>query len=191
MAVKTLPSGTKLRSISWRLQQPAQVNRSGYTGGRRVVGLPGGSRWSATVDFVPFTSDESVRAWRGFLASLEGQVHTFYLPAPAAQHAGDNPTATVTAGSSTATLSASIGLKAGHFLTFTLASGRRQMVVLTADMVGGLATFRPPLREGATGVVETKAPYAQVALTEDTVSWSALPARMYELPSIEVEEAFS
>lgn len=191
MAVKTLPSGFKFRAIEWRLQQPAQVNRSGYTGARQVVGLPGGARWSASVEFAPFQNDAAVRAWRGFLAGLEGQVHTFYMPAVLAdQHAGANPTATVASGASSATLSSSIGLQAGQYLTFTLSSGKRQMVVLTADMVGALATFRPPLREAATGTVETLRPYAQVALTEDTVAWSPQPGGIYALGGIEVEEAY-
>jgi hypothetical protein len=190
MAVIALPSGRKVRAVEWRLQQPAQVNRSAYTGSRKVMGLPGGARWSATVEFVPFKNDAAVRAWRGFLAALEGQVHTFYLPVLDEQHGGANPTATVAAGASAATLSSAIGLEAGQFLTFTLASGAKQMVVLTADMDGTLASFRPPLREATTGTVESIAPYAEVALTADTVAWTAQPGRMFALSSIEVEEAY-
>lgn len=192
MAVKTLPNETKIGSIDWRLVQPAQVNRSGYTGARQVMGLPGGARWTGSIEFVAFANDAEARLWRGFLSSLEGQVHTFYLYVLNAQHAGANPTATGVAGATTATLSAAIGLLSGQFMTFTLSSGKRQMVVLTQDMAGAVATFRPQLREatGAAATVETIAPYAEVALASDSVAWLSAPGKMFDFPSIDFEEAY-
>ncbi|MGX7896896.1 hypothetical protein [Tsuneonella sp. HG222] len=190
MAVKTLPDQMHFRGIAWRLIQPAQVNRSGYTGGRKVMGYLGG-RWAAAVEFVPYRDDAEVQAWRGFLASLEGQVHTFFLPAAWDQHGGANPTVTASAGAQTVDLSAAIGLKSGQYMTFGLPSGARQMVVLTADMAGTTAQFRPALREAQAGnTVETVNPYAQVALSAETVGWLAQPGGMFALDGIEVEEAY-
>lgn len=156
------------------------------------MGLPEAPHWVASVEFVPFRNEEAVRPWRGWLASLEGPVHSFYLfHATENQHEGSNPTATVAAGATSATLSTAIGLTSGHCLTFSLASGKKQMVILTEDMSGNaVPSFRPPLREASTGTVESILPYAEMALSDDLVSWINQAGGLRALPGLDIEEAY-
>lgn len=80
MAIITWPS-LGIREISWTLDQPAQVNRSAYTGARSVAANPWHGKWSAKVTLATMQGEASFLAARAFFASLQGQVNTFALPA--------------------------------------------------------------------------------------------------------------
>jgi hypothetical protein len=75
------PAGAKIRRVSWSLDRPAQVNRSAYTGARRVVANPWHGKWSARVELSTIVGEGNVRPWRAFLAKLKGQINTFGLTA--------------------------------------------------------------------------------------------------------------
>lgn len=85
------------------------------------------------------------------------------------------------AGASTLTLSSMPALLDGHMVTVPLASGNEQMVVLTANPAGNVLTFEPVLRAAAAigSNVETRLPYALVALASSTAGWSASAGQVY------------
>jgi hypothetical protein len=136
MAIITMPASVRIQRIDWRLDRPAQVNRSAYTGARQVVGQPGQARWSASVALSPIIGETNVLAWRAFLAKLKGQINTFRLIAVEGSQTGSTPlSGGASAGAVTLTsygwLPASSGtvlLAAGRMLTIS-----DQLVVLTAD----------------------------------------------------------
>jgi hypothetical protein len=188
------PAGAKIRRVSWSLDRPAQVNRSAYTGARRVVANPWHGKWSARVELSTIVGEGNVRPWRAFLAKLKGQINTFGLTATEGpQHAAANPTLASAAaqGATSVTLASSPPLTAGMFATFVYASGNNQLVQLTADIAAGVISFEPPLREAysAGWTVETKVPWALVALTDSVVGWSVDAGQLYGI-SFDVEEAF-
>lgn len=95
MAVIERPNAFRVKNIEWRLDRPAQVNRSTYTGARRVVTQPGHARWSATVTLAPIVGQGNVLTMRAFLAKLRGQINTFRLPAVEADQFSPPTTSTV------------------------------------------------------------------------------------------------
>lgn len=194
MANLTLPAGAKIRRIQWTLDRPAQVNRSAYTGARRVVANPWHGKWSARVELSTIVGEANVRPWRAFLAKLKGQINTFSLPATEApQHAAANPTLASAAaqGATSVTLASSPPLTAGMFATFVYPSGNHQLVQLTADIAAGVISFEPPLREAysAGWAIGTQVPWAMVALADSVVGWSVDAGQQYGI-SFDVEEAF-
>lgn len=72
MAEIIMPTGD-LEDVEIELDQNFQVNRSAWTGRRRVSGMRG--RRNGTVPHIA-TEDEE-RPWRLFLLSLRGPVHWF------------------------------------------------------------------------------------------------------------------
>lgn len=96
------------------------------------------------------------------------------------------------AGATTLTLGTSLPpLTAGMMATVLLPSGNKQLVVLTQDIsAGGVITFEPPMRESAAAgaTVETRLPYALVALTDSRIGWATGPWRLFNV-SLDVEEA--
>jgi hypothetical protein len=87
-----VPDPDNLLLDSLTLSSPAQVNRSVWTGRRKVVGMPGTETWrgKATIDSVA-TEDEE-RAWRAFLFGLRGPVNWFRWALPCQSHIGPKPT---------------------------------------------------------------------------------------------------
>jgi len=195
MAIIQPPAAMPIRRIQWRLQQPHQVNRSGWTGRRQVLTSPGAALWTVSAEFRPIIGQAAARPWRSFFHSLEGQLHRFPLIAvEAAQHAGANPTIVDgDAGASQLVLSAAPpALLAGDLLTVKLVDGTWQLVVLTAPIAGTLAAYKPVLRaDAATGAgsVETVWPFAHVALAEDGFEHSVDPGQIYSF-AFDAEEAF-
>jgi hypothetical protein len=80
VALITWP-GFGIRSITWTLDRPAQINRSAYTGVRTVAANPWHGKWTAKAQLAPIVGESRVLALRAFLASLRGAVNTFKLPA--------------------------------------------------------------------------------------------------------------
>jgi hypothetical protein len=200
MTIITPPGTLPIRRIQWSLKQPAQINRSGWTGRRQVAGLPGGAIWTASGEFVPIIKEANARQWRGFFASLRGAFNTFYLPATE----GDQHALALTVrvnGSLQAGRSLAIDglpnsttvLAAGTFISLP---STNQLLILTAALTSnasGQATaiFEPALRitPADNAIVETKNPVAHVALTSDTTGWSVDPGQLYGF-TMDVEEVF-
>ncbi|MEC7398925.1 MAG: hypothetical protein VYD00_02775 [Pseudomonadota bacterium] len=160
------------------LSAPSQVNRSSWTGRRKVIGLPGASMWRgrATIDML--TTEEEERPWRAWLFGMRGPQNWFAWPLPCALHIGPMPK--VGAGASDGYELPLTGmqpnariLRAGQFMTVPLPSGHHRLVMLDEDLradASGNATarFNPDLGEvPAHGVtVETTKPFIPMALVD-------------------------
>lgn len=179
MAEITVPDADGLLTDELTLTAPSQVNRSGWTGARKVVGLPGIELWRGKVTIDILSTEETERPWRAFLFALRGPVNWFKLILPCNTHAGSRPT--VAAGATNgytlplAGMASGTILKAGQFMTVPLPSGHKRAVVLTADLVSngsgaGTATFEPALGEVPTlgATVETIDPYIPMAPVSST-----------------------
>lgn len=200
MAIITPPAALPIRRIEWRLRQPAQVNRSGWTGHRQVLGLPGGAMWSASGEFVQMVRESNARQWRAFFAQLRGAFNTFLLPAVEENQHNLTVNALVNgAGQTGRTLSiknlpvSTQLLPAGAFISLP---GTNQMFMLTGALTSNgsgnaTAIFEPSLRisPADSAAVETKKPTAHVALTTDTIGWSVDPGQIYGF-AFDAEEAF-
>ncbi|GGB15158.1 hypothetical protein GCM10011380_00710 [Sphingomonas metalli] len=178
MAEILFPSGVELASEGWTLNEPAQVNRSGWTGTRKVVGLPGASLWSSTATIEGIATEDEEAGIRAFFVALRGMRNTFRLQAGCQQT--DVTTATVRTGAGNSdTLpmenlpaNATV-LTAGKFLTVQLPSGHFRLVCLTLPLVTngqgmGTAVFGPELGEipVAGTAVELANPFALMAMTK-------------------------
>lgn len=178
MSEITVPDYDNLLLDGLDLLSPSQVNRSAWTGRRKVVGLSGTEVWSgaATIDIMATEVEE--RPWRAFLFGLRGPQNWFRWNLPCNSHIGPKPL--VAAGASDGyslpldgmTASARI-LKAGQFMTVPLPSGHYRTVCLTADLVTNAsgeatATFEPALGEtpDENDEVETVNPFIPMSLVE-------------------------
>ena len=173
-----VPNADDFLLDSLRLRAPAQVNRSTWTGRRKVIGLAGTEVWTgqATIDLI--TTEEQERQWRAFIFSLEGPVNWFRWRLPCNSHVGPKPTVD-TGASDGYTLPLTGGqpnariLRAGQFMTVPLPSGHARGVCLTADLrfdASGDATaqFKPALNETPTEAVtvETTDPYIPMSAVD-------------------------
>lgn len=192
MAIITAPTFL-IKQITWTFDRPAQVNRSLYTGVRRVIANPWHGKWSAKVDLAVVQGETNFLAMRAFFAQLVGQINTFLLPATeGAQGPSDTTVASGGAqGSNTLVMAASATVTAGMYATVTLPSGNRQMVMITVSSTGTTLTFEPKLRESAAvgAAVVLSTPSCHVALDDSKFTWDVAVWRLYGL-SFSVEEAF-
>lgn len=180
MSEIAIPSPGDLLLDSLSLYSPAQVNRSQWTGRRKVVALAGAELWrgNATIDLIA-TEDEE-RPWRAFLFGLEGPVNWFRWLLPCNKHIGGRPTVAsgATAGYTLPLSGMQPGtriLRKGQFMTVPLPSGHSRAVCLTLDLIAdgsgdATAAFRPALNETPTlGVtVETADPFIPMSPVEPT-----------------------
>ncbi|MBB5684288.1 hypothetical protein [Sphingobium boeckii] len=204
MAIITPHAPLPLRSVSWRLSRPGQLNRSEWTGARKYIGLPGAAKWTASGEFPPILRPEMADAWIAFFMDLDGQANSFPLIAvERAQTGAANPT--VAGGAQTGYqlnltgLAGGVGdifLKRGMRMSIPLPNGTVQLVVLRANLIvgsgtNGIAYFRTALRQspanGAT--IEAQKPYALMCLTGDSAGWDVAPGQIYGF-EFEAEEAF-
>lgn len=177
MAEIAVPDQEYLIQGDLTLGTPSQVNRSGWTGKRKVIGLPGIELWAGAFSIADIATEEMERQWRAFIFGLRGPLNWFKWILPCNTHAGSKPTVRSGAGNGytlpLAGLSTSTTiLKAGQFITVPLPSGYDRAVCLNADLVSnssGQATaqFEPALGETPTAgvTVETKDPFVRMALT--------------------------
>lgn len=178
MSEITVPDPDDLILGKLDLDQPSQVNRSAWTGRRKVVGLPGAALWTGQAAIDVLTTEVEERPWRAFLWGLNGPKNWFKWTLPCNSHAGGKPLVAsgATAGNtlplSGLTVSTTI-LTAGQFITVPLPSGHSRAVCLTADLVsngagGATASFVPALGEVPTlgATVETKDPFIPMSLAE-------------------------
>lgn len=178
MSEITVPDAEALLLDGLFLSQPAQVNRSVWTGTRKVIGMPGVELWRgrATIDIL--ATEEEEQPWRAFLFGLDGPVNWFRWPLPCHSHIGPKPT--VAGGATDGYTLPLVGmqpnariLRAGQFMAVPLPSGHWRAVCLTADLrvnADGEATasFRPALGEAPTAgaTVETTDPFIPMALVQ-------------------------
>ena len=160
-----------------RLSAPAQVNRSKWTGARKVIGMPGAETWTASVTIGPIATEEDERPWRAFLFALGGPENSFRWYLPCNRHLGGKPTVDTGASNGytlplTGMAASTTILRAGQWMTVPLPSGKYRAVCLIADLAtdsSGKATasFRPALTETPTlgATVETGDPFIDFAPT--------------------------
>lgn len=180
MSEITVPDQEGLSLDEYALNVPTRMNRSGWTGKRKVIGLPGIEFWFGKVTIRAIPTETEEQPWRAFLFALDGPANWFRLSLPCASHAGSKPVVGSAPGDGyTLPLSglatSQTILNAGQWMTVPLPSGRYRTVCLIAPLVsdsGGNATaaFRPALGETPTvGVtVETKAAFLPLSLTGST-----------------------
>lgn len=178
MSEITVPDTDLLILDGLSLLTPAQVNRSKWTGRRKVVGLSGAETWRgrATIDVLATENDE--QPWRAFLFGLAGQANWFRWLLPCNIHIGAKPT--VASGATdgytlplTGMQASTRILRAGQFMTVPLPNGHSRAVCLTADLIANgsgnaTAAFRPALNEVPTlgATVETANPFIPMAATD-------------------------
>lgn len=195
----TVPFPAELLLDQLDLSSPSQVNRSTWTGRRKVVGLSGAETWTGRVSLGLIATEEEERQWRAFLFALGGPANSFRWVLPCASHIGPKPTVASGAGNGyTLPLegmqpNARI-LKAGQYMTVPLPSGHSRTVCLTADLRAdgsGAATaqFRPALNETPTlGVtVETTDPYIPMSPVGSVIGLATIDG--ISSTAFEVEEA--
>ena len=199
MAEITVPDYDDLILTGLSLSAPAQVNRSKWTGRRKVVGMPGVEVWSGAFAIDTIATEAAERPWRAFLFGLRGPQNWFRWLLPCNTHIGPKPTVDSGAGSGyslplTGMQANALILSAGQYLTVPLPSGKYRAVCLTADLrtdASGeaVAAFEPALSEtpalGAT--VETANPFIAMSLVETTQGFSF--ADGVSGASFDVEEA--
>lgn len=191
MALITLPPEFHIAHLEWALDRPAQINRSPYSGKRTAVANPWHGLWYFHVELAALTEAQT-RALRAFIGLLLGSLNTFLLPVRT-----DSNTAAATTASAAAqnaiqlTLGSAAGLASGMFATVTLASGNRQLLLLTQAPAGNVITFQPPLREAVGGgaTVEIGNPTCQVAMRESRIGGSVDLGPVNNF-SFDVEEVF-
>jgi hypothetical protein len=182
MAEITVPLPDDLLLTRLSLSSPSQVNRSAWTGRRKVVGLAGTETWQGAVAFDGIATEAEERQWRAFLFDLGGPENSFRWPLPRNTHIGPKPRVNAATGDGYALPldgmqpNARI-LRAGQFMTVPLPSGHKRAVMLTADLVtNGLgqatAQFKPALTEvpADNAEVETTFPYIPMAPVESVMS---------------------
>lgn len=199
MSEMTVPNRDGLLLDRLDLSAPAQVNRSEWTGKRKVVGMPGAELWTgrATIDML--ATEDAERPWRAFLFGLRGPVNWFRWPLPCNSHIGPKPT--VDAGASDGYTLPLTGiqpnariLRAGQYMTVPLPSGHNRTVCLTADLRAdasgdATATFEPALGEipDSGETVETADPFIPMSLADPTQGFSL--SEGISGASFDVEEA--
>ncbi|MEH3098878.1 hypothetical protein [Sphingomonas adhaesiva] len=202
MAIIPIPARLPLRGLKWRCPEPAIVNRSGWTGTSKVVGLPGAGVWSASGEFSVIVGEGNVLRWRAFFTALRGQRNSFCLIAIERARQTETIGVTVRAGAGNADTLPLQGMPAGgrvllggELMTVPLPSGHHRLVCLTQDLVAdangeGVARFGPELGEIPTAgtLVELRTPYAQVRQTSEPPGWDVGLGQTYTFP-FSVEEA--
>lgn len=170
------PDGLLLDGLT--LASPAQVNRSQWTGTRKVVGMPGVELWRGRATIDTLSTEDEERPWRAFLFGLRGPVNWFRWPLPCNRHIGPKPE--VDSGATDGYTLPLTGMQpnarilpAGAFMTVPLPSGHSRAVTLVeelrADGSGdATATFEPALGEVPTlgAEVETTDPFIPMALVD-------------------------
>lgn len=181
MSEITVPDPDELILSGPKLSTPSQVNRSTWTGRRKVVGLAGAAVWQGNFAIADIATEEAERPWRAFLFGLEGPQNWFRFPLPRNYHIGPKPRVNAaTEAGNTLPLDgmqpSTLILPAGSFMSVPLPSGHTRAVCLTADLRTNAsgqatATFKPELGEvpADNAVVETAEPFIPMSPTITTI----------------------
>ncbi|MBD2842711.1 hypothetical protein [Erythrobacter rubeus] len=185
MAEIPFPTSANIVSMRLELDERQQVNRSEWTGRRKVTTVPGAQRWFAQFSTHTIHDPAARKDWRAFLIALQGEANTFRLPVASVQHAGANPlirSAGATGGGIIPVEGLPVSsafLDAGDYLTVPLPSGHQRLVMITADVVSNSSghaniQVRPFLNEvpAAGAVVESVNPFALMALASSRNGWT-------------------
>jgi len=174
MALVTFPTNAKVISRKWTLQVPQQINRSSFTGRRKVIGLPGAEIWLLQATIEPLAREVQARSWRAFTASLRGAENFFRFPAlPTPQTGFANPkVAAVVAGNRAVALTTAAGVVPGMHMTITQVDGYQRLVVVVG-VVGAQVSFEPYLYLDplVTSDVEIQNPWGVMALSGGNAGW--------------------
>lgn len=144
--------GFGIAAIKPTLDQPAQVNRSAYTGVRAVASNPWHGKWSFEVQLARKQGDANFQAIRAFFTQLQGSVNNFHLPAAEAPQ-NSNTGVTVAAAAAQGATSLSLtglttALAAGNMVTI---AGQLLSLTGVGTLTGSAQTvnFQPALRAAA------------------------------------------
>lgn len=199
MAEVAVPNHDDLLLDSLDLVTPSQVNRSGWTGRGKVIGLPGAEMWRGKATIDSLATEVQERPWRAFLYGLGGSLNWFRWPLPCQHHIGPRPVVGTSPGNGytlplTGMQPSTLILRAGQHMTVPLPSGHSRTVVLLAelrtDALGkATASFRPALGEVPTvgATVETGYPFIPVRPASATLGLTS--ADGISGTSFDVEEA--
>lgn len=199
MSELTVPNHDHMSLDELRLYAPAQVNRSEWTGRRKVIGGLGREVWRGNATIADITTEVDERPWRAFIFALRGPVNWFRWPLPCNTHIGPMPVVGIGAGDGYSLPMSGLQpnatiLDAGQFMTVPLPSGHARAVCLSAPLVSdvagnAVASFEPALGEiPTTGTtIETVAPYIPMSATGNEAGFSLSDG--VSGTSIEVEEA--
>lgn len=180
----TVPDHDEIIVRSLDFDVPAQVNRSGWTGGRKVIGLPGAERWQGAIEIQDIATEADERKWRGFFAALRGVQNWFRVYLPCQSHIGPAPVVGSSPGNGytlplTGMQANTRILETGQHMTVLLPSGRYRAVRLTADLVtdgsgNATANFAPALSEvpDVGAAVETARPFVPVSATSTRLGFA-------------------
>jgi len=197
MSEVIVPSPDDLLLNELRLYTPSQLNRSAWTGTRKVVGLPGAEVWRGSASIDVITTEFEERQWRAFLFGLRGPINWFRWVLPCNKHPGARP---IVAPGATAYSLPMTGmepntliLSAGQFMTIPLSSGNVRAVVLMADLFadvagGATAVFEPAMTVAPppNAIVETLDPFIPMSLVDPEQGFSR--SNGVSSASFEVEE---
>lgn len=177
MAVVQMPANAVFTKRAWTPPSQNQVNRSGWTGARKVLRLPGAGVWKVTAAIKPISREVDSWPWKAFLTVLEGEANTFLMPFACQPRPAGALISALNGGVQGATsinlqtqgVQTGKGLRGGQAITVTLASGKRQLLLLTQDFIGDgqvrTAYFRGALRENFPAqYVEAVNPVCEMAM---------------------------
>jgi hypothetical protein len=198
MALIMMPADPKPVEIKWRLKQPTQVNRSEWTGRRKVTVLATAPRWTAQVTMPPLIREKAILPWRVFLARCMGQAHTFRLVAvEGRQQRFPLGLIEVDGGGQTGFFLNTRGWTPQAYLT----AGRMitvgdQLLHLTEQVIADASgRARLPIMPYLRGSppdgspIEAMRPYAVMAMSEDENGWDVGKGQQYSV-SFNCEEAY-
>jgi hypothetical protein len=200
MSEKIVPNYDDLIITAIDREDAAQVNRSAWTGKRKVMGLPSGELWYANAVVADLATELDERPWRAFMRSLRGQQNWFKLRVACQRHVGAMPLVAAGAGAGytmplKGMLPSSTILRAGQYLTVTLPQGNGRLIQLDEDLISdasgnATATFTPALNQTPVenAICETANPYLPVAQTASRNGMST--ANAVSGVSFDLEEAF-
>lgn len=197
MAVIAMPASVRIAEIEWEMDDPAQVNRSQWSGTDQVIDDVWYSRWSAKAMLAPILGEANVLDWRAFLALVKGRKNSFRLIAVENAQIGTGFTTLVSGSHAQGATSLAVsGFPAGTFAKgrFVTVNDQLLMVTSAATISGGgtgTLTLHTPLRAAAANgtAIEARYPTAHVALASSARGWSVGKGQLYGI-SLEVEERF-
>ncbi|PTQ13726.1 hypothetical protein CLG96_00120 [Sphingomonas oleivorans] len=196
MAIIPFPNCPPVSGTRWQLNQPSQVNRSEWTGRRRVTILSEAPRWLCEVQPFDIVDDDAIWPWRAFLIDCQGKAHSFRLPAvrtpqisgitPRVNGGGQGGYSLVTDGWG----ASGTKLRRGQYVTIN-----DQLLMLTADVVSasGAATisFKPWIRNipADDALIVVDMPTALMSMADDAPGWDDSDFGLYQL-GFACEESF-
>lgn len=197
MITVALPERPVAAKIDWRPRQPAQVNRSEFTGRSRSVILAEAPFWAAGVTYPTIIGEAAFRPWRSALMRLQGRANAFRLVAvEGPQHQVAQAVVVDGAGQTGYSLAVR-GFEPGEYMLdgmFVTVGDRLLQVVADTVQAGAdgklTLSVMPHLPAGlADGAeIETRLPWALMRLAQDQQGWTVDRGQQYSV-SFDCEDA--